>query len=49
MLGGVLTWPCCAQVLHLVAMALLEEQQQLENMGASEDVTFSYSCKISRQ
>lgn len=40
---------CCAQVLHLVAMALLEEQQQLENMGASEDVTFSYSCKISRQ
>lgn len=36
------------QVLHLVAMALLEEQQQLENSSGDEDVTFNYTCKITR-
>ena len=35
-------------MLHLVAMALLEEQQQLENKS-DDDVTFNYTCKISRQ
>ncbi|XP_075902159.1 E3 ubiquitin-protein ligase UBR2 isoform X1 [Nelusetta ayraudi] len=46
--GGGWTESMLQRVLHLVAMALLEEQQQLENIGASEDVTFSYSFKISR-
>lgn len=36
------------QVLHLVGMALLEEQQQLEN-SSGDDVTFNYTCKITRQ
>uniref|UniRef100_A0A3Q2DY53 E3 ubiquitin-protein ligase n=1 Tax=Cyprinodon variegatus TaxID=28743 RepID=A0A3Q2DY53_CYPVA len=34
------------QVLHLVGMALLEEQQQLESSSGDEDVTFTYSNKI---
>lgn len=37
------------EVLHLVATALLEEQQQVENSSGDEDVTFNYTCKITRQ
>lgn len=37
------------QVLHLVGMALLEEQQQLENSSGDDDITFNYTCKITRQ
>lgn len=36
------------QVLHLVGMALLEEQQQLENSSGDDDITFNYTCKITR-
>lgn len=39
----------CTQVLHLVGVALLEEQQQLENSSGDDDVTFNYTCKITRQ
>lgn len=39
----------CVQVLHLVGLALLEEQQQLENSSGEDDVTFNYTCKITRQ
>lgn len=39
----------CVQVLHLVGMALLEEQQQLESSSGNDDVTFNYTCKITRQ
>ncbi|XP_053291780.1 E3 ubiquitin-protein ligase UBR2 isoform X1 [Pleuronectes platessa] len=45
--GGSWTESMLQRVLHLVAMALLEEQQQLENKG-DDDVTFNYTCKISR-
>ncbi|XP_061601978.1 E3 ubiquitin-protein ligase UBR2 isoform X2 [Cololabis saira] len=46
--GGSWTESMLQRVLHLVAMALLEEQQQLENRCGEEDVTFSYTCKITR-
>lgn len=39
----------CVQVLHLVGVALLEEQQQLENNSGDDDITFNYTCKITRQ
>lgn len=43
--------PCTVfvQVLHLVGVALLEEQQQLENSSGDDDITFNYTCKITRQ
>ncbi|XP_069394248.1 E3 ubiquitin-protein ligase UBR2 isoform X2 [Paralichthys olivaceus] len=46
--GGGWTESMLQRVLHLVAMALLEEQQQLENNKGDDDVTFNYTCKISR-
>uniref|UniRef100_A0A665WVK0 E3 ubiquitin-protein ligase n=1 Tax=Echeneis naucrates TaxID=173247 RepID=A0A665WVK0_ECHNA len=46
--GGGWTESMLQRVLHLVGMALLEEQQQLENSSADEDVTFNYTCKITR-
>lgn len=36
----------CLQVLHLVGMALLEEQQQLENSSGEDHVTFNYTSRI---
>lgn len=39
----------CLQVLHLVGLALLEEHQQLENSSGEDDITFNYTCKITRQ
>ncbi|XP_034092509.1 E3 ubiquitin-protein ligase UBR2-like isoform X1 [Gymnodraco acuticeps] len=45
--GGVWTEAMLQRVLHLVGLALLEEQQQLETRG-EEDVSFRYSCKITR-
>lgn len=36
------------QVLHLVGMALLEEQQQLENSSGDDDIMFNYTSKITR-
>lgn len=39
----------CVQVLHLVGMALLEEQHQLESGSGNDDITFNYTCKITRQ
>lgn len=38
----------CGQVLHLIGMALLEEQQQLES-SSEDDITFSFTLKISRE
>ncbi|XP_055358375.1 E3 ubiquitin-protein ligase UBR2 isoform X3 [Betta splendens] len=46
--GGGWTESMLQRVLHLVAMALLEEQQQLENSRGDEDVTFNFTCKITR-
>ncbi|KAF4070221.1 hypothetical protein AMELA_G00289710 [Ameiurus melas] len=37
------------QVLHLIGMALLEEQQQLENIGDDREVNFNFILKISRK
>ncbi|XP_068457943.1 E3 ubiquitin-protein ligase UBR2 isoform X2 [Clinocottus analis] len=34
------------RVLHLVGVALLEEEQQLESSSRDDDITFNYSCKI---
>nr|XP_020477956.1 E3 ubiquitin-protein ligase UBR2 isoform X1 [Monopterus albus] len=46
--GGGWTESMLQRVLHLVGMALLEEQQQLENNSGDEDVTFNYTSKITR-
>ncbi|XP_067467007.1 E3 ubiquitin-protein ligase UBR2 isoform X2 [Thunnus thynnus] len=46
--GGGWTESMLQRVLHLVGMALLEEQQQLENSSGYDDVTFNYTCKITR-
>ncbi|XP_070697048.1 E3 ubiquitin-protein ligase UBR2 isoform X3 [Pempheris klunzingeri] len=46
--GGGWTESMLQRVLHLVGVALLEEQQQLENSSGDEDVTFNYTCKITR-
>ncbi|XP_077479848.1 E3 ubiquitin-protein ligase UBR2 isoform X1 [Stigmatopora argus] len=46
--GGGWTESMLQRVLHLVGMALLEEQQQLENGNGEDDVTFMYTVKISR-
>ncbi|KAM4729976.1 LOW QUALITY PROTEIN: E3 ubiquitin-protein ligase UBR2 [Anableps anableps] len=46
--GGGWTESMLQRVLHLVGMALLEEQQQLESSSADEDVSFRYSSKITR-
>ncbi|XP_038154289.1 E3 ubiquitin-protein ligase UBR2 [Cyprinodon tularosa] len=46
--GGGWTESMLQRVLHLVGMALLEEQQQLESSSGDEDVTFTYSNKITR-
>ncbi|XP_053534322.1 E3 ubiquitin-protein ligase UBR2-like [Ictalurus punctatus] len=59
MLGAVLQWAMepsgghwsesmLQRVLHLIGMALLEEQQQLENIGDDDEVTFNFTLKISR-
>ncbi|XP_072565835.1 E3 ubiquitin-protein ligase UBR2 isoform X4 [Paramormyrops kingsleyae] len=58
MLGVVLQWAVepsgghwsesmLQRVLHLIGMALLEEQQQLES-SSEDDITFSFTLKISR-
>ncbi|KAM9365047.1 LOW QUALITY PROTEIN: E3 ubiquitin-protein ligase UBR2 [Pholidichthys leucotaenia] len=47
--GGGWTESMLQRVLHLVGMALLEEQQQLEMSNSDDDdVTFNYTCKITR-
>uniref|UniRef100_A0A8D3DRL7 E3 ubiquitin-protein ligase n=1 Tax=Scophthalmus maximus TaxID=52904 RepID=A0A8D3DRL7_SCOMX len=46
--GGGWTESMLQRVLHLVAMSLLEEQQQLEN-NRDDDVTFNYTYKITRE
>ncbi|XP_035982677.1 E3 ubiquitin-protein ligase UBR2 isoform X3 [Fundulus heteroclitus] len=46
--GGGWTESMLQRVLHLVGMALLEEQQQLENSSGDDDVSFRYSSKIAR-
>ncbi|XP_031177403.1 E3 ubiquitin-protein ligase UBR2 isoform X2 [Sander lucioperca] len=46
--GGGWTESMLQRVLHLVGVALLEEQQQLENSSGDDDVTFNYTCKITR-
>ncbi|XP_047207361.1 E3 ubiquitin-protein ligase UBR2 isoform X2 [Girardinichthys multiradiatus] len=46
--GGGWTESMLQRVLHLVGMALLEEQQQLENSSGDDDVTLKYSSKITR-
>ncbi|TMS01665.1 E3 ubiquitin-protein ligase UBR2 [Larimichthys crocea] len=46
--GGGWTESMLQRVLHLVGVALLEEQQQLENSNGDDDVTFNYTCKITR-
>ncbi|XP_074531459.1 E3 ubiquitin-protein ligase UBR2 isoform X2 [Halichoeres trimaculatus] len=46
--GGCWTESMLQRVLHLVGMALLEEQQQLENSSGDDDITFNYTCKITR-
>ncbi|XP_029925864.1 E3 ubiquitin-protein ligase UBR2 isoform X3 [Myripristis murdjan] len=46
--GGGWTESMLQRVLHLVGMALLEEQQQLENSSGDDDVTFNYTSKITR-
>uniref|UniRef100_A0A3B5KYQ5 E3 ubiquitin-protein ligase n=1 Tax=Xiphophorus couchianus TaxID=32473 RepID=A0A3B5KYQ5_9TELE len=43
--GGGWTESMLQRVLHLVAMALLEEQQQLESSGGDEDVSFTFSSE----
>uniref|UniRef100_A0A673BGY1 E3 ubiquitin-protein ligase n=1 Tax=Sphaeramia orbicularis TaxID=375764 RepID=A0A673BGY1_9TELE len=46
--GGGWTESMLQRVLHLVGMALLEEQQQLENSSTEDDISFNYICKITR-
>ncbi|KAM8859992.1 E3 ubiquitin-protein ligase UBR2 isoform 2-T2 [Spinachia spinachia] len=47
--GGCWTESMLQRVLHLVAVALLEEQQQWECSSSRDlDVTFNYTCKITR-
>ncbi|XP_017164327.1 E3 ubiquitin-protein ligase UBR2 [Poecilia reticulata] len=46
--GGGWTESMLQRVLHLVAMALLEEQQQLDSSGGDEDVSFTFSSRITR-
>ncbi|XP_041866018.1 E3 ubiquitin-protein ligase UBR2 isoform X2 [Melanotaenia boesemani] len=46
--GGGWTESMLQRVLHLVGMALLEEQQQLESSSRDDDITFNYTCKITR-
>ncbi|XP_060728093.1 E3 ubiquitin-protein ligase UBR2 isoform X4 [Tachysurus vachellii] len=59
MVGAVLQWAVepsgghwsesmLQRVLHLIGMALLEEQQQLESSGDDNEVTFNFTLKISR-
>uniref|UniRef100_A0A8C8IDU4 E3 ubiquitin-protein ligase n=1 Tax=Oncorhynchus tshawytscha TaxID=74940 RepID=A0A8C8IDU4_ONCTS len=59
MLGAVLQWAVepsaghwsesmLQRVLHLIGMALLEEQQQLENSSEDNDVYFNFTLKMSR-
>uniref|UniRef100_A0A8B9JVH3 E3 ubiquitin-protein ligase n=1 Tax=Astyanax mexicanus TaxID=7994 RepID=A0A8B9JVH3_ASTMX len=60
MLGAVLQWAVepsgghwsesmLQRVLHLIGMALLEEQQQLESSCEDNEVTFNFTLKISRK
>ncbi|XP_056148374.1 E3 ubiquitin-protein ligase UBR2 [Lampris incognitus] len=46
--GGHWSESMLQRVLHIVGMALLEEQQQLENSCGEEDVTFNFTIKITR-
>ncbi|KAM3862891.1 E3 ubiquitin-protein ligase UBR2 [Diretmus argenteus] len=46
--GGGWTESMLQRVLHLIGMALLEEQQQLENSNRDDDITFNYTSKIIR-
>ncbi|XP_030626324.1 E3 ubiquitin-protein ligase UBR2 isoform X2 [Chanos chanos] len=58
-LGAVLQWAVepsgghwsesmLQRVLHLIGMALMEEQQQLENSNEENEATFNFTLKISR-
>ncbi|XP_013884854.1 E3 ubiquitin-protein ligase UBR2, partial [Austrofundulus limnaeus] len=46
--GGGWTESMLQRTLHLVGMALLEEQQQLENSSTEDDIIFNYTSKITR-
>ncbi|KAM6956516.1 E3 ubiquitin-protein ligase UBR2 isoform 1-T1 [Aplochiton taeniatus] len=46
--GGHWSESMLQRVLHLTGMALLEEQQQLENSSEDNDVSFNFTLKISR-
>uniref|UniRef100_A0A3Q2ZJR7 E3 ubiquitin-protein ligase n=1 Tax=Kryptolebias marmoratus TaxID=37003 RepID=A0A3Q2ZJR7_KRYMA len=46
--GGGWTESMLQRALHLVGMALLEEQQQLENSSTDDDIIFNYTSKITR-
>ncbi|XP_061522003.1 E3 ubiquitin-protein ligase UBR2 [Phycodurus eques] len=46
--GGGWTESMLQRALHLVGMALLEEQQQLEISNSEDDISFIYTSKISR-
>uniref|UniRef100_A0A3Q4AZ78 E3 ubiquitin-protein ligase n=1 Tax=Mola mola TaxID=94237 RepID=A0A3Q4AZ78_MOLML len=46
--GGGWTESMLQRVLHLVGLALLEEQQQLENSSGDDEITFNYTFKITR-
>ncbi|KAM9847822.1 E3 ubiquitin-protein ligase UBR2 [Aulostomus maculatus] len=46
--GGAWTESMLQRVLHLVGMALLEEQQQQENSSRDDEITFTYTSKITR-
>ncbi|XP_034041636.1 E3 ubiquitin-protein ligase UBR2 isoform X3 [Thalassophryne amazonica] len=46
--GGGWTESMLQRVFHLMGMALLEEQQQLENVSGDDDITFTYTTKITR-
>ncbi|XP_066553161.1 E3 ubiquitin-protein ligase UBR2 isoform X2 [Amia ocellicauda] len=46
--GGYWSESMLQRVLHLIGMALLEERHQLESSSEDNDVTFSFTLKISR-
>ncbi|XP_028324302.1 E3 ubiquitin-protein ligase UBR2 [Gouania willdenowi] len=46
--GGGWSESMLQRVLHLVGLALLEEQQQLERSSGDEDTSFKFTCKITR-
>ncbi|XP_064173858.1 E3 ubiquitin-protein ligase UBR2 isoform X1 [Anguilla rostrata] len=47
-IGGHWSESMLQRVLHLIGMALLEEQQQIESSSEDNDVTFNFTLRISR-